>query len=528
MNFRILGPLEVTNDGKTLPLGGTRQRAVLALLLLHANEVVSTDALVDRLWGGRPPRTATKALQVYVSNLRKRLGRDVLMTRAPGYVLRVEPDELDLYQFERLVVEARAQDPETASSLLGNALSLWRGTALADFAYEPFAQAEIMRLEELRLAALEDRIDADLAKGLDARLVGELEGLVAEHPLRERLRGQLMLALYRSGRQAEALEVFRNGRNLLDEELGLEPSEALKALQSAILAHDPSLDTAAITPAIGLVTAERAIFVVPRSFDVLGALLSLAEPLAQSEPPRELVIAHVAETTGVGKATIALHECRGELASRGLAVRAAAFASPTPGDDLVRLASQHDADLMLLDAEGSDLDRDVRAVLAKASCDVALLLRAGGRVRPGPIVVPFGAAEHDWAALELGAWVARATGESLRLIGAASDAHPDGKDASRLLADASLIVQRTAGVAAEPLLASPGREGIMALAMGAGLLVVGLSERWRKEGLGRARKEIAAAPPAPTVFVRRGLRPGGLAPSETRTRFTWSLTSAAR
>jgi DNA-binding SARP family transcriptional activator len=527
MDFRILGPLEVTRDGKALSLGGTKQRGVLAILLLNANEVVSTDALVDRLWGGRSPPTAIKALQVYVSKLRKELGGDALVTRSPGYVLRVEPGEFDLRRFEELVGQAQAADPRTASTALREALALWRGSPLADFAYEPFAQAEIVRLEELRLAALEDRIDADLARGLHAVLVSELEGLLAEHPLCERLRGQLMLALYRSGRQAEALEVFQAGRRLLDDELGLEPSESLKRLQKAILDHDASLEPAAVATVEPL-APERAVFIVPRSLDALGALLSLAESLAESEPPKQIVIAHVAEAARLSEATAALHDCRAQLASRGIPARAAAFSSPAPGDDLVRLASQHEADLLLLDTGDTPLDVETRVILDQATCDVALMLEAGGPVHPGPVVVPFGAAEHDWAALELGAWVARATGEPLRLIGAASDAHPDGRDASRLLADASLIVQRTAGVPAEPLLASPGREGVMALAEGAGLLVIGLSERWRKEGLGRIRKEIAAAPPAPTVFVRRGLRPGGLAPSETRTRFTWSLTSAVR
>src|SRR5439155_1765536 len=255
----------------------------------------------------------------------------------------------------------------------------------------------------------------------------ELEGLVARHPLRERVRGQLMLALYRSGRQAEALDAYQEARRLLDDELGLEPGESLKALQKSILAHDPSLE---------------------------------------STPPAEHAVA---------------------------------------GEPLEGAAGQ---------------------VLAHASCDVALFLSGAGPVGSGPIVVPFGAAEHDWAALELGAWVAQSTGAPLRLIGAASDRGADGRDASRLLADASLIVQRTADVVAEPLLATPGREGIRALAEGAGLLVVGLSERWRREGLGRVRTRIAKSPPAPTVFVRRGLRPGGLAPNDTRTRFTWSLTSA--
>jgi hypothetical protein len=183
--------------------------------------------------------------------------------------------------------------------------------------------------------------------------------------------------------------------------------------------------------------------------------------------------------------------------------------------------------LLPRDAGRSPLVGDARVVLEQASCDVALLVEGGGSLRSGPVVVPFGAANHDWAALELGAWAARATGSSLRLIGAGSDQGDGGRDASRLLADASLIVQRTAGVVAEPLLATPGRQGIVGLAEAAGLLVIGLSDRWRQEGLGEVRSEIAAAPPAPTVFVRRGPRPGGLAPADTRTRFSWSLTGAA-
>ena len=180
-----------------------------------------------------------------------------------------------------------------------------------------------------------------------------------------------------------------------------------------------------------------------------------------------------------------------------------------------------------MEAPRAGFGSDVGAVLDEAPCDVAMLVQAGGTLRPGPVVVPFGAAWHDWAALELGAWVARATDAPLRLIGAAADDRTDGRDASRLLADASLIVQRTAGIVAEPLLASPGRKGVIALAEGAGLLVVGLSERWRQEGLGRVRSELIDAPPAPTVLVRRGLRPGGLAPPETATRFGWSLTASA-
>jgi hypothetical protein len=208
-------------------------------------------------------------------------------------------------------------------------------------------------------------------------------------------------------------------------------------------------------------------------------------------------------------------------------VRTAAFSSPSWGRDVVRLASRENAGLVLGGAPRDGLDGEIGIVLDEAPCDVAMLVEADGVLRPGPVVVPFGAAWHDWGALELGARVARATGAPLRLIGAASDDGPDGRDASRLLADASLILQRTMGVAAEPLLASAGRRGVLALAEGAGLLVVGLSERWRAEGLGRVRRELMAAPPAPTVLVRRGRQPGGFVPPETATRFGWSLTAGA-
>src|SRR5919109_579404 len=223
MDFRVLGPLGVGGDRGTLELGGAKQRSVLAMLLLHANEVVSTDRIVDALWGASPPLRAGKSVQVYVSRLRKVLAEDRLVTRAPGYVLYVDPDELDLAHFERLVAEAREAAPADASRKLSEALSLWRGPPLGDLAYEQFAQAEIARLEEMRLTAIEHRVDADLALGRHTELVPELETLAARHPLREHLRYQLMLALYRSDRQAAALDAYRDARRELSEELGLEP-----------------------------------------------------------------------------------------------------------------------------------------------------------------------------------------------------------------------------------------------------------------------------------------------------------------
>jgi DNA-binding SARP family transcriptional activator len=242
VQYRILGPLEVVEEGSPLALGGARQRALLALLLTRANEVVSTDRLIDELWGGRPPKAADNALQYHVSRLRKLLAPSkAIVTKEPGYVIQVGPDELDLLRFERLVEEGQRSSPEAAARLFREAVALWRGPALADFAHESFAQPEILRLEELRLIALEQRIDADLALGRAAELVAELEALAREHSLRERLRAQLMLALYRSGRQAEALEVYRQTRRMLADELGIEPGPALHELEQAILRQDPEL-----------------------------------------------------------------------------------------------------------------------------------------------------------------------------------------------------------------------------------------------------------------------------------------------
>ena len=244
MEFRILGPLEVIDGDATVALGGVRQRALLAILLLNANEVVSADRLIDELWGERSPESGRGALQVRVSQLRKALGEGGgrLLTRAPGYVLSLDRDQLDLQRFERLVREAAAAEPPAAAEKLREALAVWRGPPLADLAYESFAQAAIGRLKELRVGALEKLIDAELALGHHDGLVVELEELVAEHPLREHLRAQLMLALYRCGRQADALEVYRRTSSELSAELGLEPGRELKDLENAILNQDPSLE----------------------------------------------------------------------------------------------------------------------------------------------------------------------------------------------------------------------------------------------------------------------------------------------
>ncbi|HEU0234875.1 MAG TPA: BTAD domain-containing putative transcriptional regulator [Candidatus Limnocylindrales bacterium] len=260
MEFLILGPLEVRVDGQALALGGAGQRGLLALLLLHANRVVSIDRLIGDLWGADPPETGAAAVQMRVSGLRRTLeGKgaragpsNVLITRAPGYLLRVEPGHLDADLFETGIRTGRAAlaagDPDAAADALADALRRWRGDPLADVAYEPFAQAEIARLTELRLSGTEDRIEADLALGRHGGVIGELEGLVSVHPFRERLTEQLMLSLYRSGRQADALAAYRSTSRRLRDDLGIEPGIALQRLEAAILRQEPELDAPASTP----------------------------------------------------------------------------------------------------------------------------------------------------------------------------------------------------------------------------------------------------------------------------------------
>jgi YVTN family beta-propeller protein len=258
MEFRILCSLEVYNRGRPLPLGGRQQRALLALLLIHANDVVSLDEIIEDLWGTQPPASATKSVQALVSKLRKlfadeRDGRSdnggedgILLTRSHGYQLKVMGGQLDLDQFRSLTEEGRralaAGRAADGADKLREALKLWRGPPLAELTYESFARVEIARLEELRLSALEERIEADLALGHHQELIPELEALVARNPLRERLRGQLMLALYRSGRQAEALQAYQRARHTLVDELGIEPGQALQRAEKAILRQDESLE----------------------------------------------------------------------------------------------------------------------------------------------------------------------------------------------------------------------------------------------------------------------------------------------
>ncbi|HEY1275275.1 MAG TPA: BTAD domain-containing putative transcriptional regulator [Thermoleophilaceae bacterium] len=300
MDFRILGPVEVLENGRAVPLGGRKQRAVLALLVLNANRVVSSERLIDVLWGERPPPTAATALQGHVSRLRKALGPGAIVTRTPGYALDPDSAEIDLRTFERLRGEARAAadagEPAVAADRLREALALWRGDALADIASEPAVQGEAAALEDLRLAAIEERIEADLALGRGGELVAELERLVAADPLRERLWGQLMLSLYRAGRQADALDAYQRARRTLVAELGIEPGPALRELERRILEQDPALDRGEAEPA-GRPPAAPAVEINllgpprvhrdgrPVSFDTRKALALLAH-LALADRPR--------------------------------------------------------------------------------------------------------------------------------------------------------------------------------------------------------------------------------------------------
>ena len=537
LEFRILGPLEARAGEDVVRLGGARQRALLAILLLHANEVVSVDRLVDELWAEAPPATAAHTVQVHVSNMRKALEAAApgsaarLETRPPGYRLRTEPGELDLERFESLCEQARGAEPQRASALLREALALWRGAPLADVAYESFAQPAVGRLEELRLAALEERVDADLACGRHAALVGELQSLVAAHPLRERLRGQLMLALYRSGRQAEALDVFHEGRRALVDELGIAPGPSLQRLARAILRQERELELeqAPVSAAAPASTA-RAVLLAFGEAESVDGLLAVVEPLAAAGQGSDLILTRlVASGDELAPWTTLLNDRRSALAERGVSARTAAFTSPDPGRDLVRLSSEQAADVLVLDAAAAvaadgTLAAHAATVLGETACDVALLFVRAVHA-PGPVLVPFGGSDHDWAALELGAWLAGARGSTLRLVG--TEAGAEGRrDASRLLAHAALALQQLAGVPTEPVLGERGAGGIVDAAAAAGVLVCGLGESWRQEGLGGARAEAVRLASPPALLVRRGPRPGGLAPREHLTRYTWSLSLA--
>ena len=329
--FRILGPLEIVDANGPVGLGSGKQRALAALLLVHAGELLSTDRIVDELWGESPPKTATTSLWNLITQLRKLLPPDVIVTRPGGYSLELGDHELDLRTFERLVREAHGAEGARRAELLRQALALWRGPALADLAYESFAEGEIERLNELRLQTIEDRVDAELGEGAGGELTAELERLVRENPFRERPRGQLMLALYRSGRQAEALKAYLDARRVLVDELGIEPSPSLQRLYRSILRQEGALErTAPPRPAEDQLSDVAAAALAGRLVVVLGAgvdggaldagngLPGSAEMLARLVqafdcPPEHAhdlarVAEYVALTKGVGPLYDEIHE----------------------------------------------------------------------------------------------------------------------------------------------------------------------------------------------------------------------------
>jgi DNA-binding SARP family transcriptional activator len=326
VEFRILGPLEVVEDGEQVALGTLKERLVLAVLLLHANEFVSRERLIDDLWGEAPPPTARKAVNVYISQLRKALslaGADPIATAAGGYRLTVEPERLDASRMQARVAEAQelvaSGELERAAERFREALSLWRGPTLAGLQLESRGRDEVAQLDELRLTALMDRIDCDLALGRHEQVLGELGVLVREHPLRERLRAQQMLALYRADRQADALEAYAEARRTLVDDLGIEPSEALQRLQQAILRHDASLETPAGTAAVnGAVQA-----VVP--VEPAASSVALPRPRSRRRAVRRRYLVAAGAVALVAAAALAA-----ALATSGAAHREYTIAYVTP------------------------------------------------------------------------------------------------------------------------------------------------------------------------------------------------------
>jgi len=527
LEFRILGPLEVVGSTGPVQLGGPKQRATLAILLLNANRVVSIEALADQLYAGRAPVTAATQVHRQISELRKVLGRDATIeTRSPGYALHVASEQLDLKRFEQLTGEAGNAlahgEAGTALELQRDALSLWRGPALADLDREPFAELAIGRLQEILLVALEQRVDIELALGRHRELLGELDELVAQHPSNEPFVSRLMLALYRSGRQADALDVYRRTREQLVGDLGIEPGRALRELERSILNQDTSLD-ADVTAAPAVPAPDQVVLVLPSADERIDALLAVAEPLA-ALPGRTLLIARLLPSEASLAATSArLSERRASLGSEA---RTAAFTTVDRAADAVRLAETYDVRLVLLDTPGLDAEAvpdDVASILERSPADVGLLTCPAADWGSGDgVCVPFGGSEHDWAALEVGAWLASSRRTTLRLLGARADVRRGRRDASRLLADAALSVQRVVGVDAEPQLVDPDADSLFEAAESATIVVTGLSTTWRREGLGDVRRALIRGR-RPTLLLHCGPRPSGLAPAGSRTRFTWTI-----
>jgi nucleotide-binding universal stress UspA family protein len=343
-----------------------------------------------------------------------------------------------------------------------------------------------------------------------------------------------MLALYRAGRQGEALTRYQEMRARLAEELGIEPSQTLRDLERRILAQEPSLELARETSEI------RSVVVVPQRLDQLEQLAALSEPFGLSRNPHEVILAWLEQpgpsqsvSAALTEASALLARLRAELVGRGARARVAAFTAADRVHDLLRFARRPEVDLLVLGRELSELDagaldEETLQILARAPCDVALWFARDETARSAtdPILVPFGAFAHDWAALELATWIAKTVRRPLVLVGAAGESREERRDASRLLADAGLLIQRGADVVARTRLIEPGPAGLLDAVADAGLVVVGLSDRWATEGLGETRSRLARSAEAPVLFLRGGQRPGGLSPPESVTIYRWSVAAA--
>lgn len=425
LEFRVLGPLEVIRGQQGLPLGSPKQRALLGLFLVHENEPIPRERLIEELWGDAAPKTVNAVLSVYLSRLRRLLvegaGEQLLVTQAAGYVLSVRPEGLDARRFEALLERGRRElasgEAERASLTLRDALALWRGPALADLAFESFAQTEIARLEELRLAALEARIEAELVLGRQDSLVAELETLVAAHPYREGLRAQLMLALYRSGRQAEALETYRRARRTFSEELGIEPGPRLQELEGAILRHDSSLEA----PGPEALRREEAWTetvlekrrLPPRGILALAAVLGLVIAAAVVAAVRELSDGSSVPAQLAGESVAVIDPGTGTIV--GEIPVGGRPAGPAVGEGSVWVGNRDDNTLLRIDARSLDVVRTIG--LSVAPTDVELgagsvwVLSDWALLRVDPAIndvvdtvpLPQGNGQPRWSHMEVGA-----------------------------------------------------------------------------------------------------------------------------
>ena len=516
LEFRILGPVTMMRDGRPVDVP-QQARTVLAQLLLAEERAVSTDRLMDAVWGERVPSSARAAMHNLVAALRRALGEDadMLTTQPPGYALRYgSRATFDLQAFEAEIDNGRraleSANPGQAEAMLSTALARWQGDALADLAYESWATPVAERLEELRLAAAELRIEAMLALGQSTKAIGEIRSLLVAHPLRESLHAQLLRGLMSAGRRSEALDAYRDWYGLTTSDLGLEPSRELRDLQRSLLEDDPS-------PPRG--RHSRSVLLAASSPTGLRRILGLASALGGGETGHELILLLTTDPVERGvTADQALHAAGAELSeiADGLLARSATIVSSETIVGALRIARHQDVDLVLVDGHGV-----YPAEFPSGPCNVAVLASwpyADGRTLTGPVLVPFGGADDEWSALEIAAWLARANGVPLLISGA----QRDGEDPSGMLATAALLVQRYAGAKTLSILSEPGADGVVRAAAGAGLVILSAE----RAGSDTVREDIVSRSPAPVMLVRDGMRPSGLAPADTITRFSWSMRAS--